>query len=194
VLRPPRNTSGEHLIACDHMPPLIRRAKLTDTAAIARLYGEPEVFGGLLQLPYAPEELWRERIERDNKLPGADIMLVAEVEGRVVATAGLHNTGTAARRRHAMGLGIGVGREHQGKGIGKALMAALMDYADNWAHVLRIELTVYTGNVPAIALYKHFGFVQEGLHRAYALRAGQYVDAYTMARLHPHPPQLPPVT
>jgi L-phenylalanine/L-methionine N-acetyltransferase len=170
----------------------IRRAKLTDTAAIARLYGEQEVFAGLLQLPYPPEELWRERIERDNKLPSGDVMLVAEWEGRVVATAGLHAQGTAARRRHAMGLGIGVAKDHQGKGIGQALMAALMDYADNWAHVLRIELTVYTDNAPAITLYKRHGFVQEGLHRAYALRAGQYVDAYAMARLHPHPPQLPP--
>ncbi|HEU0200765.1 MAG TPA: hypothetical protein VFR86_10045 [Burkholderiaceae bacterium] len=28
-------------------------------------------------------------------------------------------------------------------------------------------------------------------HRAYTLRNGVYVDAHAMARLHPHPPQLP---
>jgi L-phenylalanine/L-methionine N-acetyltransferase len=171
---------------------LIRRAKLIDTPAIARLYGEEEVFSGVLQLPFPAEELWRERIERDNKLGGADIMLVAEVEGRAIATAGLHGTSTAVRRRHVANLGIGVGKAYQGKGIGKALMTALINYADNWAHVLRIELTVYADNAPAIALYQHFGFVQEGVHRAYALRAGQYVDAYAMARLHPQPPQWAP--
>jgi L-phenylalanine/L-methionine N-acetyltransferase len=173
------------------MQPIIRRAKPGDAAAIARFYSDPEVFGGVLQMPFPTEELWRERIERGNKDASADIMLVAEVGGQAVATAGLHATMAAVRRRHAMGLGIGVSKEHQNKGVGKALMAALIDYADNWAHILRIELTVYTDNARAVALYKQFGFVLEGTHRAYALRGGRYVDTYSMARLHPNPPALP---
>jgi putative acetyltransferase len=56
--------------------------------------------------------------------------------------------------------------------------------------VLRIELTVYTDNAPAIALYRKFGFVVEGCHRGYALRDGRYVDAFAMARLHPDPPTI----
>ena len=39
--------------------------------------------------------------------------------------------------------------------------------------VLRIELTVYTDNAAAIALYRKFGFEIEGTHRAYALRDGR---------------------
>jgi putative acetyltransferase len=70
-------------------------------------------------------------------------------------------------------------------------MAALTDYADNWGHLLRIELTVYTDNHKAIKLYKKFGFEEEGVRRAYALRNGAYVDVLGMARLHPTPPQLP---
>jgi len=54
--------------------------------------------------------------------------------------------------------------------------------------VLRIELTVYTDNAGAIALYEAFGFRIEGTHRAYALRRGVYEDVYAMARLHPKPP------
>jgi L-phenylalanine/L-methionine N-acetyltransferase len=172
------------------MPINVRRARSTDAAAIAHMSQDPAVFGGLLQLPYTTEEIWRERIERNSKDGSADIMLVAELDGVVAGNAGLHGSGTHARRRHVMGLGISVALEHQGKGIGSALMAALMDYADNWAHVLRIELDVYTDNTRAIALYKNFGFVQEGLHRAFALRDGQYVDAMSMARLHPNPPGL----
>ena len=38
-------------------------------------------------------------------------------------------------------------------------------------------------NVPATALYEKFGFEVEGTHRHFALREGEYVDAYSMARL-----------
>ncbi|MGE4051090.1 MAG: GNAT family N-acetyltransferase, partial [Piscinibacter sp.] len=71
-----------------------------------------------------------------------------------------------------------------------ALMAAMCDYADRWAGALRLELTVFTDNAPAIALYRKFGFEIEGTHRAYALRDGRYDDVYAMARLHPNPPVL----
>jgi putative acetyltransferase len=67
-------------------------------------------------------------------------------------------------------------------------MDALLDYADNWGQVLRIELGVYADNARAIRLYERCGFQHEGRMRAYALRDGQYVDSLAMARLHPRPP------
>jgi putative acetyltransferase len=70
-------------------------------------------------------------------------------------------------------------------------MGALIEAADRWLNLQRIELTVFTDNARAIALYRRFGFVVEGTHRAYALRDGAYVDVHAMARLHPSPPQLP---
>lgn len=36
------------------------------------------------------------------------------------------------RRRHVADLGVGVATAHQGKGIGTALITALLDVADNW--------------------------------------------------------------
>jgi putative acetyltransferase len=84
-----------------------------------------------------------------------------------------------------MSVGMGVRDDFQGKGVGTALMAAIVDLADNWLNVFRLELTVYTDNERAIALYKKFGFQIEGTHRAYALRAGEYVDSHAMARIRP---------
>ena len=169
----------------------VRRATTKDAAAFARIMGDPAVLPGLMQLPYTSEEIWRARL-LENEQPGRiDLVLAAELGGEVVGNAGLHPVGTALRRRHAMTLGIAVAREAQGQGVGGALMQALVDYADRWAQVLRLELTVYTDNVPAIALYRKFGFEIEGTHRAYALRDGAYVDAHAMARLHPRPPSLP---
>ena len=88
-----------------------------------------------------------------------------------------------------MNLGIAVHPDAQGQGVGHALMAALCDWADHWGQVLRTELTVFVDNARAIRLYERHGFVQEGRHRGHALRGGQYVDVFSMARLHPHPPR-----
>jgi len=63
------------------------------------------------------------------------------------------------------------------------LIAAMVDLADNWLGLRRIELSVYTDNAPAIHLYGKFGFVIEGTARQFALRNGVYVDAHMMARL-----------
>jgi len=38
-------------------------------------------------------------------------------------------------------------------------------------------------NAIGIALYEKFGFEREGTHRRYAFRDGEYVDAYSMARI-----------
>lgn len=166
----------------------IRRASPKDAAAYARIMGDPAVFPGLLQMPYADEETWRTRLAESCAPGKTDLLIVAEHAGEVVGSAGLHPVGPALRRRHAMFLGISVAPAMQGQGVGSALMAALVDYADRWAQVLRLELTVFADNLPALALYRRFGFQIEGTHRAYALRDGAYVDAHAMARLHPKPP------
>ncbi len=171
------------------MPITIRRAQVSDAAGFAELMSHPEVFGALLQNPYPTEDMWKLRLQ-DGAAPGkADLHLVAlNAEGKLQASAGLFSVGAPLRRRHAMGLGISVAHDAQGQGVGRAMMAALLDYADNWGQVLRIELTVYADNARAIALYERFGFVHEGRMKAYALRNGAYVDTLAMARLHPHPP------
>jgi putative acetyltransferase len=54
----------------------------------------------------------------------------------------------------------------------------------NWLNLTRLELEVYSDNEPGLRLYKKFGFEIEGLKKKFTFRAGQYVDAYAMARLH----------
>ena len=171
-------------------PILIRRPRPDDAAAIASTMADPKVLPGLLQLPYVTEAFWRKRIEEMQSGSGTgELFIVAERDGAVVGNAGLTPM-TSVRRRHVMGLGMAVAHAAQGQGVGTALMQALIDWADRWAQVLRIELTVFTDNAAAIALYRKFGFEHEGTHRAYALRDGAYADVHAMARLHPNPPTL----
>ncbi|MEO5734004.1 MAG: GNAT family N-acetyltransferase [Rubrivivax sp.] len=167
----------------------LRRATTQDAAAFAGQMGDDAVYPGLMQLPYPSEELWKARLTENLSRARADhLLLVAEHDSTIVGSAGLHPQ-PRLRRRHAATLGISVGRESQGRGVGTALMQALCDYADDWAQVLRIELTVFASNTRAIALYRRFGFEHEGLMRGFALRAGAYQDVLAMARWHPHPPQ-----
>jgi putative acetyltransferase len=169
---------------------MIRRATPKDAAAYARFMSHPHVFAALMQMPFTDEEVWRGRLA-DICTPGkTDLPLAAEMHGEVVGSAGLHPVSPMLRRRHVLTLGISVAPEVQGRGVGSALMVAMCDYADNWLGALRMELTVYTDNARAIALYRKFGFEIEGTHRGYALRDGTYVDAHAMARLHPRPPRI----
>lgn len=169
----------------------VRRASVQDAAAYARIMGDASVYPGLMQMPYTSEELWRTRLA-DNSVPGkTDLLLVAELDGAVVGTAGLHPAGASLRRSHALVLGISVLAHAQGQGVGSALMAAMCDYADRWVGALRLELSVYTDNARAIGLYRKFGFEIEGTMRGYALRDGQFTDTHAMARFHPRPPGIP---
>ncbi len=169
-------------------PITLRRAGPQDAADIARIMSQPEVLANLMQLPYPDVEQWRQRLA-EQLLPGkTDLSLVAVRGGEVVGSAGLHPVGERLRRRHAAVLGISIPLEHQGTGVGRVLMQSLLDYADDWGQILRIELTVFADNERAIKLYRHFGFEQEGLLRGFALRQGVYEDVVTMARWHPNPP------
>ncbi|OYU44928.1 MAG: GNAT family N-acetyltransferase [Burkholderiales bacterium PBB4] len=164
----------------------IRHAEPDDYAAVARLYSYPLAAGGTLQVPVQLSEVWKQRL---SNIASQDRILVAVADGEVVGNLGLHPQ-TNVRRAHVAGIGMAVRDDWHGKGIGKALLRSAVDLADNWLGLLRLELTVWADNTVAQRLYQGEGFVQEGVHRAYALRHGRYTDALAMARLHPSQPLL----
>ncbi|MEP6980339.1 MAG: ribosomal protein S18-alanine N-acetyltransferase, partial [Nakamurella sp.] len=71
---------------------------------------------------------------------------------------------------------IGVAPGFQGTGIGRRLLAALVDAAGE----REIRLEVRTDNAPALGLYRSFGFELAGLRKRYYQPSG--ADAYTMVR------------
>lgn len=158
----------------------IRRAEPEDYLAVYEMLKSPEVFAGILQLPYPSREQWRHRLA---ETPEGLFNLVAVASDRVVGMLGLETFPNRPRRRHVGRIGITVHHEWQGKGVGTALMAAGVDLADNWLNLTRLELEVYTDNEAAIHLYERFGFTHEGTMRQHAFRDGEYVDSNMMARL-----------
>jgi putative acetyltransferase len=161
---------------------LIRAAYPEDAPDIAEIATQPQVVWGTLQLPAQTAAAWRQRLEGND--PSSSYVLAAVVAGKVVGLASLHWS-NRPRARHMASLGMFVHDAYQGRGIGKRLMAALIDAADRWLGLVRVELEVYPDNERAVRLYEQFGFQVEGRKRLNAWRDGRYVDSLVMGRLRP---------
>jgi RimJ/RimL family protein N-acetyltransferase len=82
--------------------------------------------------------------------------------------------------RHVATLGMFVVRSHRGRGIGTALMDEALGWARSFG-IERVELTVYPHNEAAIALYRKFGFGEEGRLVRHAKKSYGYEDEILMA-------------
>jgi putative acetyltransferase len=159
---------------------VVRAQEPEDVAALTEVLNQPRAIWGTLQLPYTSlagrKARWEARPTR-----WGDLRLVALVEGKIVGSLGLDRF--EGRRSHAAAFGMAVHDDYTGRGVGSALMQAMIDQADRWLGLKRLELTVWTDNHRAIALYERFGFEREGVLEDYALRDGVFVDALAMARI-----------
>jgi L-phenylalanine/L-methionine N-acetyltransferase len=156
----------------------IRAREPGDWQELADLMQLPKVRWGTMRLPFRSREEVRKFIET----PAERVTcLVALLDGRLVGHADV--TQYPGRRSHVGSIGLIVHDDFHGRGIGSALLATLVDVADNWLNLRRLELVVYVDNEPAIRLYRKAGFEVEGTKRAEAFRAGAFADAYLMARL-----------
>jgi putative acetyltransferase len=72
----------------------------------------------------------------------------------------------------------------QGQGLGRALLQAAMELADDELMIERTEVEITTDNEHALKLYKSFGFKVEGVAKDWMIKPdGTYADAYLLARL-----------
>jgi GNAT superfamily N-acetyltransferase len=133
--------------------PQIRDARAADSPAIAEL---------LRQLDYPTEpSAVTSRLER--LVIVGDRVVVAEVDGRVVGVAHLHASPTLERERPAAKIGaLVVDEEHRGRGIGRALLAALETEARARRCSL-LFLTTAERREDAHEFYRRVGLEERGL-------------------------------
>lgn len=162
----------------------IRPVHTGDGKGINALRRMPGVFENILGIP-------SERIKRNedfvNQVDPNNHMFVAVMtqavgEELIIGCASL-NVFANPRLRHSASVGIMVHLDHQGMGVGTKLMEALLDVADHWLMLIRVELTVFKDNAKAIKLYEKLGFVVEGQKKKAAIRNGIYEDELLMARI-----------
>jgi putative acetyltransferase len=159
----------------------IRPATEDDADAFAKVFSDRSASNGTLQHPYTSADVWRTRLT--GNIGTRQVVFAAVVNGRVVGNAGLHPINDNPRQKHVCSLGISIAEAYQGRGVGRALMNACLDFADRWANYERVELTVHADNARAIKLYESLGFEHEGRLRDFSFREGGYVDALFMGRL-----------
>ena len=77
-------------------------------------------------------------------------------------------------------LNIGVAAAQQRKGLGRAMLAEMLNVARG-RNMKRVFLEVRSSNVAAIALYRSAGFSEAGVRRGYYQGANGSEDAIVMA-------------
>lgn len=158
---------------------VIRPVRVEDVADLDEVRRQPGVVAGTLNLP---SERLHDRRRRIEELGQDGHEFVAEVDGRVVGTAGL--VAFSGRLNHVGEVAhIMVHDGFAGRGIGRTLMEVLLDIADNHLGLVRVELLVYHDNTGAIRLYENLGFRHEGRKRKIARRQGRLEDGLMMARI-----------
>ena len=96
---------------------------------------------------------------------GPEAIYVLEDDGQVVGHASANSRATGV-----ISLGMAILPEARGRGGGRALVEAIIEYA-RAAGAHKVDLEVWTDNARAIRLYAGMGFEVEGLRRDHYRRA-----------------------
>lgn len=107
-------------------------------------------------------------------------ILVAEAAGKVVGSLELVR-GSLAKNRHTANLAMAVLPEWRGQGGGRALMGAAHTVSARLG-VRKICLSVFATNARALALYRRFGYEEEGRRVGQFIIGGDPVDEILMAK------------
>lgn len=172
-----RSKRGEKRVAPERDDLVIRPISVQDAPALRRIARQPGVIETTMALPSLRLE---QRVKSVSELGENDHYLVAERAEQVLGVGGL-TVGTG-RLRHSGALFVYVASEQQWQGIGTQLMQALLDLADQWLLLRRVELTVLTENEGARRLYERLGFVVEGCRKMSVISRGELKDEWLMAR------------
>lgn len=158
----------------------IRAATPEHAEAIATAEAETQRTPGLLigHPGEIPVEAYRNKIA---KLATEGRYIVMEENGAPVGHAFLDPMPMRANA-HVFTLTIVVHPGHVERGIGRALLHDLLDWAQRDRRVGKIELNVRAGNLRAQTLYRSLGFVEEARFRRRVQRLdGEYEDDIGMA-------------
>ena len=157
----------------------IRLASPRDARSFLDAYRSVAAEKRFIQTEVVPHthRYYRKRFRRPWE-PNAAHLLALE-DGRVVGSISIRRDDHPATQ-HVATFGMFVVSSHRGRGIGSALLSEALRWARSHG-IERVELTVYPHNDAGIALYRRFGFVEEGRLVRHAKKSYGYEDEILMA-------------
>ena len=160
---------------------LIRLAAASDAAALAAIYAHHVLhgFGTFEEVPPTPEEIEaRRRAVTAHGLP----YLVAEETGRVLGYAYAAPFRPRAAYRYTVEDSVYVAPDAQGRGVGKAVLARVLDECEALGLRQAIAVIGDSANAASIALHDALGFAHLGVARSVGFKHGRWVDVVWMQK------------
>lgn len=131
--------------------------------------------------------IWNEiLVDLDNRKAWYDLrqargfpILVAEVEGGIAGYASYGDWRPFDGFRQSVEHSVYVEKDHYGRGLGKALMSALIERA-RAGNIHVMVAAIEAGNTGSIALHKSLGFRLVGTHHEVGKKFGRWLDLTMM--------------
>ena len=159
----------------------IRAATAADAPAIAAIYGHHVLHGlGTFEEepPSAAEMGARLAAVRDAGLP----YVVAILEDRVVGFAYAAPFRPRAAYRHTVEDSIYIAPEAVGRGVGRALLSAVIEACERLGKRQMVAVIGDSGNAASVGLHTALGFTQKGVGQSLGFKHGRWVDIVWMQR------------
>lgn len=157
----------------------IRRARIEDAEAVVQGINTVCAEGGaFFTSHFIPSPSWEAVLYHPSSVP-THLLAVVECDGHFAGAGRLFPGPGHSFFTHVVELGMFVLKSYRHQGVGKQLLGWML----NWATVAgfeKVTLSVFATNKPAINLYTHFGFVEEGCLQRHLRVEGQYVDLLLM--------------
>ena len=139
---------------------------------------EPQAFGSSYEeLVARPVEEMARRLRPD---PATGTVTLGAFDPDLVGTVGLLRESGLKMQHKAMVWGVYTVPEVRGRGVGRALLTAILAHARTVPGLEQVHLTVTTVNPIAQALYESFGFVTYGVEPRSLRLAERYLDERLM--------------
>ncbi|MGN0859612.1 MAG: GNAT family N-acetyltransferase [Stenotrophomonas sp.] len=163
------------------MPASIRPVSAADMAAITAIYAV-EVTDLVNTYEYeVPDHAEMTRRMRDITGRGFPY-LVAEADGRVAGFAYANTYRSRIAYQWTVENSVYVDAQSQGRGIGRALLGALIDACTARGYRQMVAVIGEPSNTASIALHERFGFTHVGTFQGLGRKHGRWLDTVQMQR------------
>jgi len=159
----------------------VRKATLDDLNDITEIYNEA-ILKTVATFDMETKSLKEQKIWFKSHGPKNPI-LVAEQDGFVVGFASLSEWSDRCAYSDTAEVSLYVKEEHQGRGIGKKLMKAIIkEGAKAGLHAVIARIT--EGNEKSIFLHESVGFESIGIMKEVGYKFGKRLDVYLMEKIY----------